>query len=103
MPLLFLQGTRDKLAEEALIRSVVRGLGKRATLRFVTYRLTSDYTWQLWTSSEPFAALTPGEWVRQGFRTEPVPAGTIAFSFGLRLESVGAVNVDDFEGAPVVP
>jgi hypothetical protein len=36
VPLLFLQGTRDKLAEEALIRSVVRGLGKRATLRFVT-------------------------------------------------------------------
>jgi hypothetical protein len=74
--------------------------GVAPMLRFMTYRLTSDYVWQLWTSSEPFAALTPGEWVRQAFRTEPVPAGTIAFSFGLRLESVGAVNVDDFEGAP---
>lgn len=72
------------------------------TLRFVTYRLTSDYVWQLWATSEPFVALTPGEWVRQGFRTEPVPAGTVAFSFGLRLESAGAVHVDDFEGVPVV-
>jgi hypothetical protein len=46
-------------------------------------------------------ARTPGEWVRQTFRTEPAPEGIIAFSFGLRLESQGAVNVDDFEGAPV--
>lgn len=77
--------------------------GTPATLRFVTYRLTSDHVWQLWTTSEPFVALTAGEWVRQTFRTEPVPEGTIAFSFGLRLESAGAVNVDDFEGAPVSP
>lgn len=77
--------------------------GTAPTLRFVTYRLTSDYVWQLWTTSEPFAALAPGEWVRHGFRTEPVPAGTVAFSFGLRLESAGAVNVDDLEGVPVSP
>lgn len=32
LPLLFLQGTRDALADEALIRSVVQGLGERATL-----------------------------------------------------------------------
>ncbi|MEY2932738.1 MAG: hypothetical protein RL033_3487, partial [Pseudomonadota bacterium] len=78
-------------------------LGTAPTLRLMTYRLTSDYVWQLWATSEPFAALTPGEWVRQGFRTEPVPAGTIAFSFGLRLESAGAVNVDDFEAALISP
>lgn len=75
--------------------------GAPPRLRFVTYRLTSDHVWQLWASSEPFTALNPGEWVRQEFRTEPVPASTIAFSHGLRLESAGAVNVDDFEGAPV--
>jgi peptidoglycan/xylan/chitin deacetylase (PgdA/CDA1 family) len=77
--------------------------GTAPTLRFVTHRLTSDYVWEVWGRSEPFTALTPGEWVRQGFRTEPVPAGTVAFSFGLRLESAGAVYVDDFEGAAVAP
>lgn len=77
--------------------------GTTPTLRFVTYRLTSDYVWQLWTTSEPFAAVAPGEWVRHSVRTERVPAGTIAISFGLRLESSGAVNVDDLEGALAAP
>jgi polysaccharide deacetylase len=71
------------------------------TLRFVTYRLTSDHVWELWTSGEPFEALTPGQWVRHAVRTESVPAGTIAISHGLRQESVGVIHVDDFEGAPV--
>jgi hypothetical protein len=71
------------------------------TLRFVTYRLTSDYAWELWTTTEPFAAATPGEWVRLSFTTEPVPVDTIAFSFGVRQESVGAINVDDFDGVPL--
>ena len=35
LPLLFVQGTRDKLADEALIRSVVQGLGERASVRFI--------------------------------------------------------------------
>ena len=70
-------------------------------LRMVSYRLTSDFAWQAWSWGEPFAAARAGEWVRQTLRTEPVPEGTIAFSFGLRLESAGVVNVDDFEGAPV--
>ncbi|HET7923551.1 MAG TPA: alpha/beta family hydrolase [Rhodanobacteraceae bacterium] len=34
LPMLFLQGTRDTLADPHLIESVVRGLGARATLRF---------------------------------------------------------------------
>lgn len=68
-------------------------------LRLLTYRLTSDYTWEQWQSSEPFVAETPGEWARYAFRTATVPAGTIAFSFGLRLQSVGSIDVDDFEGA----
>jgi uncharacterized protein len=33
LPMLFLQGTRDGLADEALIREVTAGLGSRATLR----------------------------------------------------------------------
>jgi predicted alpha/beta-hydrolase family hydrolase len=33
LPLLFLQGTRDTLADLALLRPVLEGLGARATLR----------------------------------------------------------------------
>jgi hypothetical protein len=68
-------------------------------LRFVTYRLTSDYAWEPWQSA-PIGGAVSGEWVQQVFTTEAVPPGTLAFSFGLRLESVGGVNVDDF-GASV--
>ena len=35
IPMLFIQGTRDKLADEPLVRSVVQGLGQRATLEVV--------------------------------------------------------------------
>jgi hypothetical protein len=77
--------------------------GSSPKLRLLSYRLASDFTWQSWTRSASFTAQAPGEWVRQSLRTEPVPAGTIAFSFGLRLESAGAVNVDDFEATPAAP
>jgi hypothetical protein len=48
----------------------------------------------------PFAAASPGEWVRRSFTTPGVPDSTLALSFGLRLESVGAVSVDDLAIAP---
>ena len=32
VPMLFLQGTRDSLADLAMLKPVVKGLGKRATL-----------------------------------------------------------------------
>jgi predicted alpha/beta-hydrolase family hydrolase len=35
VPMLFLQGTRDALADLAAMRAVVRGLGSRATLHVV--------------------------------------------------------------------
>lgn len=35
IPMLFLQGTRDELAELSLLQSVVGGLGPRATLRLM--------------------------------------------------------------------
>ena len=38
IPMLFLQGTRDALAERGLIEPVVKGLGSRATLRFARGR-----------------------------------------------------------------
>lgn len=70
------------------------------TLRFVVYRLTDDYRWVQWTIGMPFGAASPGSWVRRSFTTGAVPAGTLAISFGLRLESVGGVSVDDFEIEP---
>jgi hypothetical protein len=70
------------------------------TLRFVSYRLTSDYVWERWTTGSAFSAQTPGSWVRLAFSTPAVPAGTIAISFGLRLESAGIINVDDFDAGP---
>jgi hypothetical protein len=74
--------------------------GSGPKLRLLSYRLASDFTWQPWTRSASFTAQAAGEWVRQSLRTEPMPAGTIAFSFGLRLESAGTVHVDDFEATP---
>ena len=75
--------------------------GDVPTLRFATYRLSSDYEWQRWETGMAFTARTPGEWVRQSFRSVPVPQGTIAISFGLRQESPGIINVDDFDNVPV--
>lgn len=69
-------------------------------LRFVTYRLTTAYVWRQWETSEAFAARSAGSWVRRGFTTAAVPAGTIALSFGLRQESAGVIEVDDFDAAP---
>jgi predicted alpha/beta-hydrolase family hydrolase len=34
-PMLFMQGTRDELADAALVRALADGLGDRATLHFV--------------------------------------------------------------------
>jgi len=70
------------------------------TLRFVTYRLTSDYEWQPWQTLAAFSARSPGTWVRQAVTTAAVPEDTIAISFGLRQESTGVINVDDFDAAP---
>jgi hypothetical protein len=66
------------------------------TLRILVYRLTSEHEWVQWTSSVAFAAASPGEWVQRSFTTLAVPEGTLALSFGLRLQSPGGVSVDDF-------
>jgi peptidoglycan/xylan/chitin deacetylase (PgdA/CDA1 family) len=75
--------------------------GDPPTLRFATYRLSSDYLWLRWESGVDFTARSPGEWVRRSFTTSPVPSDTIAISFGLRQESAGAINVDDFDSVPL--
>jgi peptidoglycan/xylan/chitin deacetylase (PgdA/CDA1 family) len=66
------------------------------TLRLIVHRLTTDYSWLRWIFEPQFSAASPGQWAQAALRTEPVPEGTLAISFGLRLESAGAVHVDDF-------
>jgi peptidoglycan/xylan/chitin deacetylase (PgdA/CDA1 family) len=75
--------------------------GELPTLRLVTYRLTADYVWETWEVGADFSARSPGEWVRLELATGSVPEGTIAISFGLRQESPGAINVDDFDSVPL--
>jgi hypothetical protein len=70
--------------------------GPLPTLRFVVYRLTQGYVWQEWSIGRAAPARSPGRWVLRSFLTRPVPADTLALSFGLRQESAGAVQVDDF-------
>jgi len=48
LPMLFLQGTRDTLADLPLIRSVCTGLGSRATLRIID---TADHSFHVLKSS----------------------------------------------------
>jgi peptidoglycan/xylan/chitin deacetylase (PgdA/CDA1 family) len=69
-------------------------------LRLVVHRLDVDYVWQQWVSGTTLEARDAGEWVRRSFITPPVPEGTLALSFGLRLESAGVVYLDDLEIAP---
>lgn len=59
LPMLFVSGTRDSLAELGLLRHVVKGLGKRATLSLVE---TADHSFKVLkrsrTSAEdPFAEM----------------------------------------------
>jgi hypothetical protein len=75
--------------------------GDVPTLRFVTYRLSADYEWLRWENGVDFTARSPGQWVRLAFTTSPVPNGTVAISFGLRLESAGAINIDDLDSVPL--
>jgi peptidoglycan/xylan/chitin deacetylase (PgdA/CDA1 family) len=61
---------------------------------FTLYRQDSTGAWAYWTQSPTFpasAAYTTGTW------TSPaVPAGTVAVTFGLTLDSVGQVTTDTY-------
>ncbi len=61
---------------------------------FTLYRQDTSGVWSYWTGSPPFAAsaaYTAATWV-----SPPVPAGTVAMSFGLTLSSVGSLTTDDY-------
>lgn len=69
VPMLFLQGTRDTLAELPLVRDMVRGLGERATLHVVD---DADHAFHVRARSGRNDAAVVGElgdaiasWVRQ--------------------------------------
>ena len=90
-------------AYELSLQYRVEPADQPTVLRLITYRLTSEYDWETWQLGDPFSAEAPGEWVRLQTTTSAVPSGTIAISFGLRLESAGAVNVDDLGSVPLGP
>lgn len=48
LPMLFLQGTRDTLAELSLLRPICAGLGERATLKVIA---TADHSFHVLKSS----------------------------------------------------
>jgi hypothetical protein len=65
------------------------------TLRLIVHHLSSEYSWTR-IFAAPFPADNSGQWQQVALQTAAMPLDTLALSFGLRLESVGAVQVDDF-------
>ena len=65
-----------------------------ATTFFTLYRQDADGNWGYWTQSPTFPA--SAVYTTASFTTPAVPAGTKAVTFGLTLDSVGAVTTDDY-------
>ena len=61
---------------------------------FVVFARNGAGEWNFWTSSANFTP-SPSSWTQAAWTTPPVPAGTTNISFGLDLESVGFVSIDD--------
>jgi peptidoglycan/xylan/chitin deacetylase (PgdA/CDA1 family) len=62
---------------------------------FVAFIRNSAGEWSFWTSSANFQS-SPTSWAKASWTTPPIPAGTTNISFGLDLEAVGFLTVDDF-------
>jgi peptidoglycan/xylan/chitin deacetylase (PgdA/CDA1 family) len=62
---------------------------------FVAFTRNSSGTWSFWTSSPGFAGSST-EWTQATWKLPPIPAGTTNISYGLDLNTVGFVTVDDF-------
>ena len=61
---------------------------------FAPYLQDANGVWSYWTQSPPFAASDTH--VAVTWRSPPVPAGTVAVSFGLALDSAGSVTSDKY-------
>ena len=77
-------------------RPYVLGVSYKSTALtfFALYRQDANGVWSYWTQSPRFAA--SDTYVAVTWRSPPVPAGTVAVSFGLALDSVGSVTTDKY-------
>jgi peptidoglycan/xylan/chitin deacetylase (PgdA/CDA1 family) len=77
-------------------RPYVLGVSYKSTAPtfFTVHRQDANGAWSPWTRSPPFAA--SDTYVAVSWRSPPVPAGTVAVSFGLTLDSVGSVTTDNY-------
>ena len=62
---------------------------------FVVYTRNTSGEWSYWTSSTDFAS-SPNNWAEATWTTPPIPADVTNVSFGLDLDAVGVLRVDDF-------
>ncbi len=74
----------------------VLGVSYKSTVPtyFTLHRQDANGAWSYWTRSPPFAA--SDTYVAVTWQSPPVPAGTVAVSFGLTLDSVGSVTTDSY-------
>jgi peptidoglycan/xylan/chitin deacetylase (PgdA/CDA1 family) len=77
-------------------RPYVLGVSYKSTAPtyFTLQRQDAHGAWSYWTRSPPFAA--SDTYVAVTWQSPPVPAGTVAVSFGLTLDSVGSVTTDSY-------
>lgn len=65
-----------------------------ATAHIVVYYQNSSGAWTYWTQSPAFAASS--SWTQATWTTPALPAGAVAFSFGLNLATTGSLTTDDY-------
>ena len=77
-------------------RPYVLGVSYKSTAPtfFTLYRQDANGVWSYWMQSPRFAA--SDTYVAVTWESPPVPAGTVAMTFGLTLDSVGSVTTDNY-------
>jgi hypothetical protein len=77
-------------------RPYILGVSYKSTAPtfFTLYRQDSNGVWSYWMRSPPFAA--SDTYIAVTWQSPPIPAGTVAVSFGLALGSVGSVTTDSY-------
>jgi peptidoglycan/xylan/chitin deacetylase (PgdA/CDA1 family) len=65
-----------------------------ATAHIVAYYQNSSGSWVYWTQSPAFAASS--SWAQASWTTPALPAGAVAFSFGVNIAATGSLTTDDY-------
>jgi peptidoglycan/xylan/chitin deacetylase (PgdA/CDA1 family) len=64
------------------------------TARIVAYYQNAAGSWVYWTQSPAFAASS--SWAQASWTTPAIPAGAVAFSFGVNIAAAGTLTTDDY-------